>query len=155
MDYPETIPPRDPSHNQPPNQDTIGYARKILLKGPCYSCFLWGYASAWQIQKWMLTVIYKMEHRAPNGEARESTRGAKGVCNPIGGTTVWTNHYPPRPTELMFIAAYVSEDGLVGHDWKERPIGHANFICLSTGERQGQEVGVGGCGGEGMGGLLR
>jgi hypothetical protein len=28
--------------------------------------------------------------------------------------------------------------------WKERPIGHANFICPSTGERQGQEGGVGG-----------
>jgi hypothetical protein len=41
------------------------------------------------------------------------------------------------------LAAYVSEDDLVGHQWKERPIGHANFICLSTGERQGQEVGVG------------
>jgi hypothetical protein len=26
-----------------------------------------------------------MEHRAPNGEARESTQGAEGVCNPIGG----------------------------------------------------------------------
>jgi hypothetical protein len=39
------------------------------------------------------------------------------------------------------LAAYVSEDGLVGHRWKERPIGLANFICLSTGERQGQEVG--------------
>jgi hypothetical protein len=25
-----------------------------------------------------------------------------------------------------------------------RPIGHANFICLSTGKCQGQEVGVGG-----------
>jgi hypothetical protein len=36
----------------------------------------------------MLTVIYKMEHRAPNEEARESTEGAKGVCNPIGGTTM-------------------------------------------------------------------
>jgi hypothetical protein len=43
------------------------------------------------------------------------------------------------------LAAYVSEDGLVGHHWKERPIGLANFICLSTGECQGQEVGVGGC----------
>jgi hypothetical protein len=42
------------------------------------------------------------------------------------------------------LAAYESEDGLVGHQWKERPIGRANFICLSTGERQGQEVGVGG-----------
>jgi hypothetical protein len=36
----------------------------------------------------MLTVIYKTEHRAPNGEARESTQGAEGVCNPIGGTTI-------------------------------------------------------------------
>jgi hypothetical protein len=41
------------------------------------------------------------------------------------------------------LAAYESEDDLVSHQWKERPIGRANFICLSTGERQGQEVGVG------------
>jgi hypothetical protein len=27
-------PPRDPSHIQPPNPDTIAYARKILLTGP-------------------------------------------------------------------------------------------------------------------------
>jgi hypothetical protein len=40
--------------------------------------------------------IYKMEHRAPSGEARESTQGAEGVCNPIGGTTIWTNQYPQR-----------------------------------------------------------
>jgi hypothetical protein len=33
-----------------------------------------------------------------------------------------------------------------GHHWKERPIGLANFICLSPGEHQGQEVGVGGWG---------
>ena len=26
--------PRDPSHIQPPNPDTIAYARKILLTGP-------------------------------------------------------------------------------------------------------------------------
>jgi hypothetical protein len=42
----------------------------------------------------------------------------------------------------VFLAAYVSEDGVVGHHWKERPIGLENFICLSTGECQGQEVGV-------------
>jgi hypothetical protein len=35
-----------------------------------------------------------MDHRAPNGGARESTQGAKGICNPIGGTTLWTNQYP-------------------------------------------------------------
>jgi hypothetical protein len=42
------------------------------------------------------------------------------------------------------LAAYVSKDGLVGHHWKERSIGLANFICLSTGECQGQKGGVGG-----------
>jgi hypothetical protein len=48
------------------------------------------------------------------------------------------------------LAAYVSEDDLAGHHWKERPIALASFICPSTGESQGQEVGVGG-GGQVMG----
>jgi hypothetical protein len=34
----------------------------------------------------------------------------------------------------MSLTAYISEDGLVGHHRKERPIGCANFICPSTGE---------------------
>jgi hypothetical protein len=38
--------------------------------------------------KWMLTVSYWMDHRAFNGGARENTQGAKGNCNPIGGTTL-------------------------------------------------------------------
>jgi hypothetical protein len=76
-----------------------------------------------------------MDHRAPNGGARESTQGAKGICNSIGGTTLWTN-------QLLTLSAYVSKDGLVGHHWKERPIGLANFICPSTGECQGQKGGV-------------
>ena len=63
-------------------------------------------------------------------------------------------HYELTSTpELLTLAAYVSKDGLVGHHWKERPIGLANIIYLSTGECQGQKVGVGGqgSGGEGMG----
>jgi hypothetical protein len=52
-------------------------------------------------------------------------------------------HYELTSTpELLTLAAYVSKDGLVSHHWKEKPIGLANFICLSTGERQGQKVGV-------------
>jgi hypothetical protein len=70
-----------------------------------------------------------MDHRAPNGGAGGSTQGAGEICNPIGGVS---------------LAAYVSEDGLVGPQWKERPIGQADFICLSTGECQGQELGVDG-----------
>ena len=55
--------------------------------------------------------------------------------------------------ELLSLAAYLSKKGLVGHQWNERPIGHANFIFPSTGECQGQKVGVGrqGIGWEGMG----
>jgi hypothetical protein len=34
MDHPETVPPGEPFHIQPPNPDTIAYARKILLIGP-------------------------------------------------------------------------------------------------------------------------
>ena len=48
------------------------------------------------------------------------------------------------PLELLSLTAFESENGLVGHHWKERSLGLANFICLSTEERQGQEVGVGG-----------
>ena len=61
------------------------------------------------------------------------------------------------PPELVSLAAYVSDDGLVGHQWKERPIALANFICPSTGERQGQKgaVGLGARAvGGGYGGLL-
>ena len=57
------------------------------------------------------------------------------------------------PEELLSLAAHVSKDGLVSHHWKEKPIGLANFIRHSTGERQGQKVGMGGQGsgvGEGM-----
>jgi hypothetical protein len=33
MDHPETAPPEDPSHKQPPNPDDIAYANKIVLTG--------------------------------------------------------------------------------------------------------------------------
>jgi hypothetical protein len=89
-----------------------------LLIGPLYSSCLWGYASTWKMQKWMLTVIYWMEQMASNEWARESTRRTKGVYNPIVGTTIWTNQYPP---ELVSLVAYVTEDGLVSHQWEERP----------------------------------
>jgi hypothetical protein len=42
----------------------------------------------------------------------------------------------------MSLAAHVAEDGLVGHHREERLLGLAHFICPSTGEHQGQEVGV-------------
>ena len=53
----------------------------------------------------------------------------------------------------MSLAAYVSEDGQVGHHWEERPLGLANFICFSTGKARAKKwewVGTG-VGGEGSG----
>jgi hypothetical protein len=32
------------------------------------------------------------------------------------------------------LAAYVSEDGLVGHQWKERPIGRADYMPQCRGK---------------------
>jgi hypothetical protein len=63
-----------------------------------------------------------------------------------GSATLWVEQrYELTSTlELLTLAACVSKDGLVDHHWKERPIGLANFICPSTGEHQGQKVGVGG-----------
>jgi hypothetical protein len=62
------------------------------------------------------------------------------IINPSLRQYIRMEKYP----EFVSLAAYVAEDGLVGHHWEERPLGIANFICLSTGEHQGQEVGVGG-----------
>jgi hypothetical protein len=49
----------------------------------------------------------------------------------------WPTQLPlrPKPPELVSLAAYVAEDGLVGHYWEERPLGIANFICPSTGAK--------------------
>jgi hypothetical protein len=40
---------------------------------------------------------------------------------------------------VISLEAYVAEDGLVGHHWKEKPLGFANFICLrgTPGPRSG------------------
>jgi hypothetical protein len=54
----------------------------------------------------------------------------------------------------MFLAAYVAEDGLVGHHWKERLFGVAHLICPNTRETQSQEAVVGGLGSR-VGGMYR
>ena len=51
-----------------------------------------------------------------------------------GTATLYVEQYELTSTmELLSLAAYVSKDGLVGHHWKDRPFGLANFICRSTG----------------------
>jgi hypothetical protein len=63
-----------------------------------------------------------MKHRVPNVGARESTQAAEGVFNPLGGKQYELISTPPPPPELLSLVAYVAEDGLVGHQWEERPL---------------------------------
>jgi hypothetical protein len=39
----------------------------------------------------------------------------------------------------MSLAAYVAEDGLVSHQWEERPHGVANFICPVQGNARARK----------------
>jgi hypothetical protein len=39
----------------------------------------------------------------------------------------------------MSLAAYVSEDGLLGHHWEERALGLANVIYPSTGSTRAKK----------------
>jgi hypothetical protein len=130
---PETSPPGDPSPTLSLNLETIVDAIKNLLTGDWYSCLLRGSASAWQIQKWILTVIHWTEHRAPNEGSRERTLGAEGVCSPIERTTIWTHQYPqsfqglnhqPKNTHggTLGFSCICIKNGLVGQQWEERPL---------------------------------
>jgi hypothetical protein len=98
----------------------------------------------------MLTVSYWMDHRAPNGGARESNQGAKGVGNLIGGSTIRPNQYP---AVLLSLAAYVAEDSLVGHHWEERPLVLRRLYALQgkARARKWEWVGWGVGWGEGIG----
>jgi hypothetical protein len=77
MDHLQTAISGDPSHNQLPNADTTAYTSKILLKGPRYRWLLLYYAGALQTQKWMLTVSYWMDHRAPMEELEKVPKELK------------------------------------------------------------------------------
>jgi hypothetical protein len=81
----------------------------------------------------MLTANHWTEHNVPDGGIKERTEGDEGVCNPKGRTRISTRETPRAPRDLttnqrvhmygsMAPVAYVSEDGLVGHQWEERSL---------------------------------
>ena len=76
-----TDPNWDPSHGQEPIPKQYWYC-SVRLAGRNQ-----------QTQKWMPTVNYWMDHKTPNGGARESIQRAKEICNPVDAT-LWTNQYP-------------------------------------------------------------
>ena len=56
------------------------------------------------------------------------TQGAEGVCSPIGGTSICTHQYPQsflglnHQSKKTHGGTHVAEDGLVGHQWEEKPL---------------------------------
>jgi hypothetical protein len=54
-------------------------------------------------------------------------------------------HYELTSTpEVLTLAAYVSKDDLVGHHWKERPIGQAKLYAPVQGNARAKKMGMGG-----------
>ena len=132
--------PGNPSHIQPQNSDTIVDANKCLLTAAWYSFLLRVSASAWQIQRWMISANHWSEHKLPNGGARESTKGAEGTCSSIGGATIWTNQYPQNSQGLNHQPKRMT---LLYINGRRRPWSWEVW-CLSVGESQEREAGVGG-----------
>jgi hypothetical protein len=84
------------------------------------------------IQMQMLAANHWADRGVPNGRVRARTEGAEWVCNPIERTknqptsctrTLWGLNHKQRELMggTMAPAAYVAEDGLVGHQWEEGP----------------------------------
>ena len=79
----------------------------------------------------MLPANHWTELRVPNGGDGEGTEGAEGVCSPMKGATLTIGQNPWSSRGLdhqhmqgpMVLAVYVAENGLVGHQWEEKPLG--------------------------------
>jgi hypothetical protein len=81
----------------------------------------------------MLTVIHWIEHKVPSEGTREIPRELKGSEAPQEEhqyeltsihRALWnyTTNQRKHMVELVALAVYVAEDGLVGHQWEERPM---------------------------------
>jgi hypothetical protein len=69
-------------------------------------------------------------------ELEKVPKELKGSANTIGGTTIWTTQYP---LELMPLVAYVAEDGLVSHQWEERPLVFRRFYAPVQGNARARK----------------
>jgi hypothetical protein len=60
---------------------------------------------------WVLAANLWTEQENPNGGLREMSKGAEGVCNPIGRTTISTNQMPPDlPGTKPLTKEYIGRD---------------------------------------------
>jgi hypothetical protein len=82
----------------------------------------------------MLIANHRTEHGDPNRRVRGRTKRAEEVCSPIGRTTISTNwttqssqglNHQPKSIYMegtTTLVTYIAEDGLVYHQWEERPL---------------------------------
>ena len=78
----------------------------------------------------MLKVSYWNEVGVPNGGVEEGTEGVEGACSnnivnrldPPRAPREWTTNQKIHMVGPMALAAYVAENGLVGHLWEKRPL---------------------------------
>jgi hypothetical protein len=78
----------------------------------------------------------------PDGGVGKGSEGTERFCCPMGGEGgeqqcqfarhsrapgVWTTNQRVYKEGPMTQAAYVAEDGLVGHQWEEQPLGLRGF----------------------------
>jgi hypothetical protein len=75
----------------------------------------------------------ELSMRTPLEELGKGLKELKGVCNPIGRTTISTNQNPQSSQGLNYQPrskhggthgsdTYVAEDGLICLQWEERPL---------------------------------
>ena len=92
----EAAQPRDPSHIQLQNPDTIVDAYKCLLTGAWYRCHLGGSASAWQIQRGHTQPAIELSGESPMEELEKDPRSWRGLQHHRRNNNM--NH--PVPPEL-------------------------------------------------------
>jgi len=101
----------------------------------------------------MLAANHWTEHRDPSGGVREKIKGAEGVYNPIGRTSISTSQTPPElPGTKPLTNEYTWRDPCMtpaaGWDCLAsiggKALGPVKSHFPQVGECQGIEVGVGG-----------
>jgi hypothetical protein len=107
--------------------------------------YLWSYDSV-ILRSWDPGYVRAPGNQAAFGTLRSCCDQAPGI---LGSSDPWHVRVPGSGAASGLAADFEPKQpspfsSLVGHHWEERPLGLADFICPSTGERQGQEVGVGG-----------
>ena len=81
----------------------------------------------------MFSVNHWTEWEVNNGGVKEGTERAGGFCSPMEAATVSIGQTPRAPGDWttnqrihiegpMALAAYEAENGLVRHQWEERPL---------------------------------